>query len=108
MIAIACMVGALLRHIIETLFNKENSFYGTLGINILGSFILGWAIATDAPDYVPAFCGVFTTFGGFIAQAHSIKKVPLKGQYSLNTQDLYLFRTMVGSLLAAWAGFSLF
>jgi fluoride ion exporter CrcB/FEX len=98
MIWLACMVGAVSRHTLETYFNKNSMYVGTLIANTLGSFILGWAIATNAPDYVPAFCGVFTTFGGFIAQMNNdIKK-----------SGNYLLATMLGSGLAATAGLQLF
>lgn len=98
MIAIACMVGAVLRYILETYFNKNSMFVGTLTANILGSFILGWAISTNAADYVPAFCGAFTTFGGFISQMAIDKKK------STN----YFAVTLLGTVLAATAGLELF
>ena len=98
MIWLACMVGAVSRHILETYLNKNSMYLGTLLANVVGSFILGWAIATNAPDYIPAFCGVFTTFGGFIAQMN----IDIKKSWN------YFATTILGTVLAAMAGLQLF
>jgi CrcB protein len=77
-ISVAAIVGANLRYLISRLAFKElgPAFpYGTLFINIVGSFIVGWFIiwtterALVDPRWrlmvVVGFCGSFTTFSSY-------------------------------------------
>jgi CrcB protein len=77
-ISVAAIVGANLRYLISRLAVKElgPAFpYGTLFINIIGSFIVGWFIiwtterALVDPRWrllvVVGFCGSFTTFSSY-------------------------------------------
>ena len=100
MFFLAAAFGATLRYFIEQKLNHISSVaLGTLLINISGSFILGYAFSVDAPGDVAAFCGAFTTFGGFIAQTHfhEFRKHAFA----------YVALTVVGSITAAWIGASL-
>ena len=77
-VALGGAIGAALRFIIGELFRRglvPNGIpWGTLFINTVGSFVLGyftrWAVAHDATPQVRAFvaigvCGGFTTFSAF-------------------------------------------
>jgi fluoride exporter len=77
-ISVAAIVGANLRYLLSRLSGKEfgNIFpYGTLAINIIGSFIVGffvvWTTERVLVDprwrllVVVGFCGSFTTFSSY-------------------------------------------
>lgn len=77
--------------------------WGTLAVNILGSFAIGWLAATlarGAPDIlrpllVTGFLGGFTTFSAFALEAISLSR-PMAA--------LYVVLSVAGSLFACWAG----
>ena len=81
--------------------------WGPLGANIGGSFVLGLAIAQPAHSNqliaIQAFCGAFTTFGGFIAQSW----IRLRHAETVRTGALYLLLTFAGSLAAAALGMAI-
>ena len=105
--ALSASLGAMARFALER--NSVRHFaervpWGTLAANVVGSFILGWALTALAPgdlrDSVTSFCGAFTTFGGFVAQTHSRLR-------HRDTQWLgyaYFASTIALSLGAAWLG----
>jgi CrcB protein len=77
-ISVAAIVGANLRYLLSRFAAKElgsNFPYGTLGINIVGSFIVGffviWTTERVLIDprwrllVVIGFCGSFTTFSSY-------------------------------------------
>ena len=77
-ISVAAILGANLRYLISRFAAKEigPTFpYGTLGINVIGSFIVGffviWTTERVLLDprwrllVVVGFCGSFTTFSGY-------------------------------------------
>jgi CrcB protein len=103
-------LGAVARFAAErfsTRHSGESFPYGTLFSNIVGTFILGWSINKSldmAPMYfIAAFCGAFTTFGGFIGQTHSRWRHRQTRLISM----LYLLITVIGSIAAAFAGIEL-
>lgn len=81
--------------------------WGTLGANLGGSLLLGLAISQPAHSAqliaVQAFCGAFTTFGGFIAQSW----IRMRHAENARIGWGYLVVTFVGSLAAATLGISL-
>ena len=77
-ISVAAIVGANLRYVLSRLSGKEFGSifpYGTLAINIIGSFIVGffviWTTERVLVDprwrllVVVGFCGSFTTFSSY-------------------------------------------
>jgi CrcB protein len=77
-LSVAAIFGANLRYLINRFVAKELDPifpYGTLGINVIGSFIVGffviWTTERILADprwrllVVVGFCGSFTTFSGY-------------------------------------------
>jgi CrcB protein len=88
--------------------------WGTLLINVVGSFVIGWFGALSAPDgrlpsspdlrafVLVGLCGGFTTFSSFSLQTLQLfqaGEVMLAGAYILGSVTL--------CLLAVWAGVAL-
>ena len=103
-------LGAVARFAAERFSTRhagESFPYGTLFSNFVGSFILGWSVNKSfdiAPTmFIAAFCGAFTTFGGFIGQTHS----RWRHSQSRITSMTYLIGTVLGSIAAAYLGIEL-
>jgi CrcB protein len=86
--------------------------YGTLTVNILGSFILGFVLAwvskksgTHGDQWRlflgTGFCGGFTTFSSFAAENLILFQHKLPG-----TAVLYTIISILAGLLAVWLGFA--
>lgn len=85
--------------------------WGTLGVNIVGSFIIGFAATAMGPDgrmfagttarqfVMAGFCGGFTTFSSFSLQTLNLLNdgewIPAVGNIGLS---------MALCLIAVWAG----
>lgn len=78
--------------------------WGTLTANIFGSFLLGLCITQPANTTqliaAQAFCGAFTTFGGFIGQSWTRMRHNDSRWLGLS----YLTLTVVASVVAAVVG----
>jgi CrcB protein len=103
-------LGAVARFAVERFSTRhagEGFPLGTLFANLAGSFVLGFAVNSNLEMNVSysivAFCGSFTTFGGFIGQTHSRWRHHQTRLISL----MYLIITVVGSIAAAVAGIEL-
>ena len=97
----ATSLGATLRFVSEKNLNRLSNFHsGTLLVNLVGSFILGAAIALKWPTEVAAFCGAFTTFGGFISQG-ALDQNRMRG-------IAYVAATSLLSIAAAYIAYQLF
>ncbi|HML68014.1 MAG TPA: fluoride efflux transporter CrcB [Clostridia bacterium] len=78
------LVGSVLRYLVSLLPLRHESGFPlvTLGINVLGAFLLGliMAIAGKSPSFDPramlflkvGVCGGFTTFSTFALEAHGL------------------------------------
>ena len=87
--------------------------WGTLIVNIVGSFIIGLATAATGPDgpwplqpdyrlfITVGFCGGFTTFSAFSMQTLDLMQSGQWGAAALNTVG-----SVVLCLIAVWAGFA--
>ena len=96
---------------------KLNSIYphiplGTVAVNWIGSFIIGFAIAYFAqsdlsPNYklfvITGFCGGLTTFSTF-----SVEIVSLLQQGRFSTAMLAISLHVIGALLCTFAGIGLY
>lgn len=86
--------------------------FGTLAVNLLGSFLIGWAfhllvsreILAEGPRLfiVAGLLGGFTTFSAF-----SLETLRLLQEGAWPLAALYAALSTAGGLLAAWAGFQL-
>ncbi len=86
--------------------------FGTLAVNLLGSFLIGWIfhllvsreILAEGPRLfiVAGLLGGFTTFSAF-----SLETLRLLQEGSWPLAALYVALSTAGGLLAAWAGFQL-
>lgn len=86
--------------------------FGTLAVNLLGSFLVGWAfhllvsreILAEGPRLfiVAGLLGGFTTFSAF-----SLETLRLLQEGAWPLAALYVAISTAGGLLAAWAGFQL-
>jgi CrcB protein len=111
-ISIAAIVGANLRYLVGRLAAKEFGPvfpFGTLGINIVGSFIVGlfviWTTERVLVDprwrmlVVVGFCGSFTTFSSYAFETMSYFE---RGQWSLMLANILSNNLL--SLAGALAG----
>ena len=83
--------------------------YGTLTVNILGSFILGfvYALAMRKADFPETwrlllgagFCGGFTTFSAFAWENLNL----IQGRL-LSSSILYILLSLFAGFLAVWSG----
>jgi len=105
-LAVAGMAGTLARYGLEGLVRGRA---GTLTVNLTGSFLLGFILryalgsALVSPDARAAltigFCGAFTTMSTF-----SYETMALLADGDYWRAGLYMVGTIVGCLLAIFAG----
>ena len=98
-ISVAAIVGANLRYLLSRLAARELGSvfpYGTLGINIIGSFIVGffviWTTERVLIDprwrllIVVGFCGSFTTFSSYAFESMAFFE---RGQWVLMMANIF-------------------
>ncbi|NUR08589.1 MAG: hypothetical protein HOQ45_16490 [Nocardioidaceae bacterium] len=74
LVLVGAAVGAPLRYVIAHLLDDRIPS-GTILVNWVGSFLLGWFTALGLGDHALAllgvgFCGAFTTYSSFAVQTH--------------------------------------
>jgi fluoride exporter len=108
-------IGSIARYVtVISVDRKINGVFpfGTLSVNIVGSFFIGLLLAwmthkTDSHALQwrlflgTGFCGGFTTFSAFAAE-----NFHLIGKNFHGTALLYVLVSVVAGLIAVWAGFS--
>ena len=113
-ISLAAIVGANLRYVLSRLALRDFGPvfpYGTLAINILGSFIVGlfviWTTERVLLDprwrllVVVGFCGSFTTFSSYAFESMAFFE---QGQYRLMLLNIFSNNLLcLGSALAGMA-----
>ncbi len=80
--------------------------WGTLAVNVLGSFLIGYAsnwmhVHTVRFLMMVGFCGGFTTFSSF-----SLENLTLLRQGEVARAAGYVAASLAGCLAAVWLGFS--
>ncbi|MEP7381069.1 MAG: fluoride efflux transporter CrcB [Gemmatimonadota bacterium] len=114
-VALGSAIGGVGRFLISGALQRgtRGSFpIGTLVVNVVGSFILGFVVqyALEKPDFSPearlfltaGFCGAFTTFSTFSIETFDLI------EYAHYTQALVYVAASLGvGLLATAAGFLL-
>lgn len=111
-IAIAGAIGAVLRYTVVSLVGVRFFPFGTLCVNVLGSFLMGVAYvvivekALTDPNLKPLLMtgalGAFTTFSAFSLETWDLIE---KGQLALAI--LYVFASAILSIGAVTLGISL-
>lgn len=97
---LAAATGALVRHGVNLL---GRGWSGTLAVNVVGSFVLGWLLGSGASSDTllvvgTAGCGSLTTFSTF-----AVEVVEVTGPRRITV----VAATVVGTVLAAAVGFAL-
>lgn len=114
-VAVGSAIGGVARYLVSGALQRgtRGSFpVGTLVVNVIGSFILGFIVqyALENPDFSPelrlfltaGFCGAFTTFSTFSVETFDLI------EYAHYAQALLYVASSLGvGLLATAAGFLL-
>ena len=105
-------LGSMIRYATYLLITVKNFPLATLGINIIGSFIIGLVLALGLKDesflnnwklfLATGICGGFTTFSAFSAE----NVVLLQNEKYLPAL-LYIVLSIVLGIAAAWLGFNI-
>ena len=111
LVAIGGAVGSMLRYGCSRLWNGPDFPYGTLAVNIIGSFLIGilWALFMKQADdqkrllLMTGFCGGFTTFSAF-----SLEGLQMLQQSRFAYFFIYTFVTIAAGLTATFIGLKLF
>ena len=103
LVALGAAVGAPLRYLIATRLDGRLP-WGTLAVNVAGSFLLGVFSALALGGHAVAllgtgFCGGLTTYSAFAAQTHALGRRAGTG---------YAAATIALSLAACSLGFALY
>lgn len=105
-------LGSMLRFLSYQLIRINHTFIITLGINIIGSFIIGLVIGYGIKHLefesnwrvflATGVCGGFTTFSAF-----SLENIQLIQQGKFSWALLYITLSLVAGILAAFVGYKL-
>lgn len=109
-IALGGAAGSLLRYGCSRWLNGPVFPFGTLAVNITGSFLIGllWAVFSKQNDeaarlfLITGFCGGFTTFSAF-----SLEGLQMLQQGRFAPFFLYTFATIFFGLMATYTGYKL-
>ncbi|MGA9090649.1 MAG: fluoride efflux transporter CrcB [Bradyrhizobium sp.] len=113
-VALGSVVGGVARYLVSVLFVGQlgGGFpWGTLFVNVTGSFMIGFYAALTGPDgrlfvsprqrqfVMVGICGGYTTFSAF-----SLETLRLVQSGNIQAASLNLFVSVVGWLTAVWFG----
>jgi CrcB protein len=116
-VALGSIVGGVARYLVSVLFLSQfgSGFpWGTLFVNVTGSFIIGFYAALTGPDgrlfvsprqrqfVMVGICGGYTTFSAF-----SLETLRLVQSGNIQAASFNLFISVVGWMAAVWIGHSL-
>jgi CrcB protein len=116
-VALGSIVGGVARYLVSVLFVSQigNGFpWGTLFVNVTGSFIIGFYAALTGPDgrlfvsprqrqfVMVGICGGYTTFSAF-----SLETLRLVQSGDLQAASLNLLISVAGWMTAVWLGHAL-
>lgn len=104
LVAAGAFVGAPLRYLLATRYDAADWPWGTLAVNVVGSFLLGLLSGLAVSGATSAllgvgFCGGFTTYSSFAVQTHRLG--PARGAaYAVATVGVSLAACALGFWLA--------
>lgn len=106
LIGLGGAVGALLRYATTAVLDGESFPYGTMAVNVVGSFALGllWfsGVGTDALLFAGAgVCGSYTTYSSFAFDTVRLAETGRLGRSVANAAGTLL--AAVGGVLLAWS-----
>lgn len=109
LVGIAGFIGANLRYILSEKLNKRTISavpYGTLLVNLVGSFLLGLLVGSQAGEiYIlligTGLLGSLTTFSTLNKELYALQKYP-------KTWLMYFLFTYVGGFFSAYIGYLIF
>ena len=103
---IAAMVGGAVRLLLMSRLNSTGFPWGTLMVNLCGSFAAGVAEAHFAGAWrtvaVTGLLGAFTTFSSFAAETRQLLE-----ERGGPSAAAFLAATSIGAVIAAWVGLGL-
>jgi CrcB protein len=108
-VGLAGAVGAIARYSIGLAVDQSRFPWATVGINLSGALLLGFFLAV-ALGYLPVsvmtpiavgLIGGFTTFSTFAWEAFTMSRTGRTWPAAI-----YVAVSVIGGLLAAWAGYS--
>jgi fluoride exporter len=104
LVALGAAAGSVLRYLAGHLLDRRLP-WGTLTVNVLGSFLLGAIAALRPGEQALAlvgtgFCGGFTTYSAFAVRAHALGRRP-GTTYAVLTLGLSLAACALGFALAS-------
>ena len=110
LIAVGGAAGSVLRYGVQKAFNAAFPL-GTLSVNILGCFVIGWLWAVTAKGLsesmrlllMTGFCGGFTTFSAF-----TFESVQMMTAGRWTAFFVYTITSVAGGLLATYLGYKIF
>ncbi len=100
LVAVGAALGAPSRLLVAHFLDGRTP-WGTLGVNLLGSALLGWLVGHGVDAHPLAllgtgFCGAFTTYSAVALQAAE------RGRWH---GALYAVGTVLGGVVVAWAAY---
>ena len=109
LVALGGAIGAVLRYIIQSMIEPGSTPYATLGVNLVGSLLLGVLFGAVAAGGAVSegtmmligtgILGAFTTMSTFAMD--SVKY----SEDSAVAASAYVIVTVLGSILLAWGGY---
>ena len=108
LVAVGSALGGAARFGVYSLMARVSGFpWGTLAVNYLGSFLIGWMAASQPSPgtrllWMTGICGGFTTFSAFSLDAMSLIRY---GQAP--KAFAYVAASVLGCLATTWLGFRL-
>ena len=109
LVALGAAVGAPARYHVDRWLQRRTGAgfpYGTLAVNVIGSFVLGLVVAGGPGARWQAvlgvgFCGAFTTYSTFAAETTALAASGHRSKAVLNVV-LNLGTGLVAAVLGAW------
>ena len=113
-VALGSIVGGVARYLVSVLFISQfgSGFpWGTLFVNVTGSFIIGFYAALTGPDgrllvsprqrqfVMVGICGGYTTFSAF-----SLETFRLVQSGDVRTATVYIFVSVITWITSVWIG----